>query len=1298
MTEPTDAATFRDAIATGNRAGTSRHLAALAVATLLSTAWQTSAGRVLNAQPPELSAPTVSGKLLGPDGSAAAGLEVRLIPAPSSYARRLRELGDTDAVQVVDRTRSDADGRFELRAQRIGPYRLEILAAAPDTTPPTVVAPVHTTLLPLAEPTVLAPIQLPEMHHLVVDARSEDGKPVEGALVVAQASRWSGRERQAQEPARFNPGQPWQRPQLPQQPEPIYPTFGRAVARTDVEGLARFSLPTADANVFVAAPGFEVRASMVEGRDLFELRPDAGVTLRVLDSSGTPVSRAVIRVAESIAVPLALTDEHGEATVGLNQGEAIPFQVETEDRSFGRTQPIELPGDDSARPHVVEVQVTPAVAFSGRVVDAGTGRPVEGAAVWLGGRPGDHGWSGPGGVFDLSTRPRIRELHLSAAAVDYRTRTLSIPVERLASRGAFSIALTPVARITGAVTDFTGNPVADARVLVDRVDPRNPGTSLGTTGTSYEWRSSYGRDHQAISDVDGTFRLTGIDRGVAHRITVEAPGFVGTSADLPAVGQGGAPEPLQIVLSRGRRAWGTVVDEDGRPVPGASVDLMATNRNPRGGTSVSWDSLKSATTDTKGAFEFPSAAGGGYQLSVDHAEFVSPAPTSVDIPSGEGDTEIGTFALTPGTEIEGIVAGPDRRPVAGARVSAVQRGASQSPLGAGARNATTDDDGRFRIGGLTEQLAHVMVRADGYARFDLGSVKPATGEVLDIELNRGATLTGRVADSRGDAIPDTHLFLHREGGVIGAFNASYGPQRQERSQTDAQGRFRFDFLGPGPWRVQAYGAGGISGRAESDLIRLQTGETREIELVVEASGAEVVGTATNHLGDPVAGAEIRITSHGDATGQSVSRQGSSWQTQADPEGRFTYPSVPTGDATITASHPEYQNGAQEITIYPGSNEVSLTLEPGLEITGSVRSADGRPIPLALVQVELDLSSEQAQQWVNNPSTYRVRGGPHLPADVLTDANGDYRLTGLDAGVYRLQAWADGYGAGTPERTVRLDRGSAGGVDIVLPVEATVHVRVTGAPRGGVSVGAARDPGDFRPASQGPNGEYRIDGLGPGDWTVTAGDLHRRTVEETVTLAPGDETLVELHFEEGLQLTGLVTIAGQSVAGGSVTFQQQGGERQRWVDLDRQGRFEAGGLRPGIHVLMIGVGIPGAGNGVMYERTIELRGDQDLRFDLEPPAVLTGVVVNAQTRQPLAEAFVVTIVDTGPAEPLPGGMAMTGMDGTFELRSAPGAYDLSVRSEGFEDLTIPVELAAAEHRQGLVFELRPAAPGPPPNQR
>ena len=175
----------------------------------------------------------------------------------------------------------------------------------------------------------------------------------------------------------------------------------------------------------------------------------------------------------------------------------------------------------------------------------------------------------------------------------------------------------------------------------------------------------------------------------------------------------------------------------------------------------------------------------------------------------------------------------------------------------------------------------------------------------------------------------------------------------------------------------------------------------------------------------------------------------------------------------------------------------------------------------------------------------------------------------------------------------------------------------------------------------------------------------------------------------------MTVAGQPPGGGNVAL-VSGRLYPRWTDLDRDGRFELPAVQPGVYNLVIRVpGAAGDTAATIYQRRVELRQDEELRLDLESPAVLTGLVTDSEGR-PLAGAILLAVqagTDAiSPSAVLSGGgmagTALTDADGRFELRSAPGSWDVQIVRDGFETLIVPVELASAEHRQAPVFELRP----------
>ena len=385
------------------------------------------AGGALHARQ-QAAAHTVAGTLIGPDLEPAAGLEVQLIPVPGSYDRRSRELGVADAVPLVDRARSDAEGRFELAATRSGPHQIEILATAPRTEPPTVVAPVYFRRVLREARKAVPPIQLPRMHRLAIGVVDEADQPVEGALVVVQAAHWSD-------------------PSSWRHRGKTTPTFGRGSARTDEDGMARFSLPTAKSSVAVSAPGFNLAVDdLSQDRAAFRLTRGDGVTFRVLDRDGTPVPEAVIRVGEDNAIPIALTDDRGEAIVGLAGRKGISYQIESEDGAFARTARVKREPPASGGPQIVEVRLWPAFELRGQVVDAKTNEPIELATLWIDGRLDRLAWAGPDGEFTLKTRADYVPPAIWVAAPGYVAKRIWLGPERYVAtdrRGPLRVELQP---------------------------------------------------------------------------------------------------------------------------------------------------------------------------------------------------------------------------------------------------------------------------------------------------------------------------------------------------------------------------------------------------------------------------------------------------------------------------------------------------------------------------------------------------------------------------------------------------------------------------------------------------------------------------------------------------------------------------------------------------------------------------------------------------------------------------------------------------------------------------------------
>jgi RNA polymerase sigma factor (sigma-70 family) len=279
--------------------------------------------------------------------------------------------------------------------------------------------------------------------------------------------------------------------------------------------------------------------------------------------------------------------------------------------------------------------------------------------------------------------------------------------------------------LRGIVVDASGSPVGGAAVtcLVEPVDNELIADNVSCTFPL----------PTTTTLSDGSYQFTNLPDGLAVVIAVDDDA---TGKIQQRLSPGQPARESYIVLARGKPIAGRVVDTYGHPVQGARVFPVGANDTIE---RLSWQRIRSATSDEGGHFRIPGLHSGAWQLYVVHQDW-APALSGPDL---AGTTGV-RVALKPGTALHGRVLNKDgRTPLSGLAVSVAPQSVESEP-----RVAITDDNGAFTFAHLSagyhninvHSTAYVFVRGPNSVLIDS---EPAPSPI-EIVAGPGAIIRGRL--------------------------------------------------------------------------------------------------------------------------------------------------------------------------------------------------------------------------------------------------------------------------------------------------------------------------------------------------------------------------------------------------------------------------------------------------------------------------------------------------------------------------------------------------------------------------
>jgi len=636
-------------------------------------------------------------------------------------------------------------------------------------------------------------------------------------------------------------------------------------------------------------------------------------------------------------------------------------------------------------------------------------------------------------------------------------------------------------------------------------------------------------------------------------------------------------------------------------------------------------------------------------------------------PSGAASTPEASI-LAPSASLGGVVLLPDGGPAVGIDVQCFAwpnylHDVSEPCLA----RARTGADGRFEFSGATVSTGVLVVEHDEWPRLELGPRPLRAGDFVELQLERGWRLEGRVQ--------------HADGSPAAGARVLVAPARHDRldglelralgvRECDEQGSFRTPTL---PLRSVD-----VRIDAPRGSLELLTFAPVEAPLVFTLRQRVVVSGFVVDARErtPIAGAQVA----------EVHRLGSS--TFTGPDGSFELEaSEGTNELFLAAS----THLSSRLSIDAGRGEYALAPRPRL--FGSVLTADGRPAAGARLHLERSASERSSTSAQEDPRT------PDLGAQA--DANGrfDWRAP-LDGPSLVLSAELSASGLAV-ERLSTLKPGAERELKLVIASELGWW-GVVRDERGAALVGVRVELFESTPAgaqgllSNRPRvsavsdsaGAYRLSAPAAGVWRVRVSASGYATAIETLSWDSA-AAAVRRDFElraGGLLSGRVVDESGAPLADVDVArVDELSAETRR---TDREGRFEfASACSSGQTLAAHKDGwAPVVQRGVPVDAVA-------LELVLERGRRLHGMVVDAQTGAPIQRFRVQRWAED--ARSAADALALTPFDfesddGAFELVGlVAGSYTLRVDARGYS----PWEgeaLRASEDGGGVLVRLERGA--------
>jgi protocatechuate 3,4-dioxygenase beta subunit len=483
----------------------------------------------------------------------------------------------------------------------------------------------------------------------------------------------------------------------------------------------------------------------------------------------------------------------------------------------------------------------------------------------------------------------------------------------------------------------------------------------------------------------------------------------------------------------------------GNPISNAAVVLIKGSQQIVAATVTAVDGSYSFTGVNPGQYTVRASAS-GFQTAIIGAQAKNNQTTTVNF------ALLSTFGAISGQVTDAI----STLPVSGATV----RVFANNTLIA---SATTNGAGNYTIDGLDPTSYVVTASAATYQTGVTGAIVQAaqTSTVNFALQSTPGTISGTVTDAF-TGLPVEGVLIQVNNNGIPVYS----------TETDASGNYTIADVSPGSYVVLAeeeiYQTGIVGA-----IVR--AGQTSTVNFSLELDPEVVSGTVTDaNTGLPIGGAAVELNVNGVPV----------FSTLTDVLGNYLLTGVAPGAYVVHAHAANYQTGVTAVLVQEGEiSTVNFALEPSPgTLSGTVTDANtASPIRGAIIEVNLN----------NNPVYLAV-----------TDASGNYNITGVAPGTYVVNARAATYQIGISNATVLVNQTTTVNFSLqgnASTVQGQITDALTGSPVSGAFVQVFQNGSLIAVVVSDNNGDYVVDILSAGSYSlnVSARDYYSNSANFSV---------------------------------------------------------------------------------------------------------------------------------------------------------------------------------------------------------